>query len=561
MYNRLPRIYPLIFILLASIIFSGCKREIPVFNVAISDSIRTLDPQYATTNAEKTVIANIFAHLARYNKDGELTLYAADSYTVSPDKLTHTFTIKKNLYWQNSEPVTAHDYVYAIERIYGGSPYAAALKGFGIIAAARNDHTLELRLSKPTADIRHIFAESYTAPCNRDFLISTKGKYGLTLETTPSCGAYKLNSRGTADIRHIFAESYTAPCNRDFLISTKGKYGLTLETTPSCGAYKLNSRGESHATLWGNTEDNRDSRIKISTGTAYSVNTQLELFNSEKLDIIYVDETAVKGIKKPAEAAITTLENTVSVLAFNTESSVFSNPQLRRAFIPSARVAKEAEGKLLPKGIGEGERLFNPTELSIEEFRKILAELSLTELPAVKFITTDTYKSLATDYAKDKNNTFGTLISPQVLTAEDFNTALESGSAVKFITTDTYKSLATDYAKDKNNTFGTLISPQVLTAEDFNTALESGSFDIAIYTLTGSSNDTLGFLSYFLQGNPKNYTKISNESFNTAIEEKDTATAQRLLAENYYLYPIDYPKEYIVARKSLGEFIQRAGVY
>src|SRR5690606_25436271 len=40
----------------------------------------------------------------------------AESWDISEDGLTYTFTLRKNSIWSNGDPVTAHDFVWAWKR-------------------------------------------------------------------------------------------------------------------------------------------------------------------------------------------------------------------------------------------------------------------------------------------------------------------------------------------------------------------------------------------------------------------------------------------------------------
>ena len=62
----------------------------------------------------RTVLWNILEPLTRM-VDGVVTPAGAEDWTVSDDGLTYTFTLRDN-HWSDGEPVTAGDYLYAIQR-------------------------------------------------------------------------------------------------------------------------------------------------------------------------------------------------------------------------------------------------------------------------------------------------------------------------------------------------------------------------------------------------------------------------------------------------------------
>lgn len=56
-------------------------------------------PQSATDAASKTIIENLYEGLVELDENGSPQLAAAENYTVSPDGLTYTFTLKSDRFW------------------------------------------------------------------------------------------------------------------------------------------------------------------------------------------------------------------------------------------------------------------------------------------------------------------------------------------------------------------------------------------------------------------------------------------------------------------------------
>ncbi|PJH64302.1 ABC transporter substrate-binding protein, partial [Salmonella enterica] len=46
----------------------------------------------------------------------EVELGQAKSVNVSEDGKTYTYTLRDDIYWENGEPVTAHDFEFGIKR-------------------------------------------------------------------------------------------------------------------------------------------------------------------------------------------------------------------------------------------------------------------------------------------------------------------------------------------------------------------------------------------------------------------------------------------------------------
>ena len=105
-----------------------------------------LDPHRAVGAGTREMLFNIFEGLMKQNPDGSLSEALAESYTISEDKTTYTFTLRKGVLFHNGEPVTPEDVVYSYERLSGqfdGTVYAEGLEGV-LVTSAGNDVTFTL---------------------------------------------------------------------------------------------------------------------------------------------------------------------------------------------------------------------------------------------------------------------------------------------------------------------------------------------------------------------------------------------------------------------------------
>jgi peptide/nickel transport system substrate-binding protein len=81
---------------------------------------RLVNPVLAFSDVDKDLSALIYSGLMKYD-NGVLVPDLAQSYTVSPDALTYTFTLKDNLHFQDGTPVTADDVAFTISKIQDSS--------------------------------------------------------------------------------------------------------------------------------------------------------------------------------------------------------------------------------------------------------------------------------------------------------------------------------------------------------------------------------------------------------------------------------------------------------
>lgn len=76
----------------------------------------SLDPHVATGNTASYVLYDLFMGLTTFDAAGKLVPGTAESWTVSPDGLTYTFTLRPGLKWSDGSPLTSADFLYAVRR-------------------------------------------------------------------------------------------------------------------------------------------------------------------------------------------------------------------------------------------------------------------------------------------------------------------------------------------------------------------------------------------------------------------------------------------------------------
>ena len=84
----------------------------------------TLDPTLGEGSSGTNVMRDLFEGLMTIDSQGKVILGQAESYTISDDKKTYIFKIRKDAKWSNGDPVTANDFEYAFKR--GINPKTAA---------------------------------------------------------------------------------------------------------------------------------------------------------------------------------------------------------------------------------------------------------------------------------------------------------------------------------------------------------------------------------------------------------------------------------------------------
>ena len=188
---------------LLGISLSGCGgKELITFTWQVDSMPQSLDPQLAESVCERTAAEHLFRGLMMLDENGQPVVDCAESYTISPDQLTYTFTLKDDLFFHSYEkdsqpvPLSAKDFVFGITRVFlpdTFSPYAQQLSGIAgssdVLAggdpsllgiSAPDDKTVIIRLSAPDETFLTKLCCPGAMPCNEEFFRSTKGSYGLS---------------------------------------------------------------------------------------------------------------------------------------------------------------------------------------------------------------------------------------------------------------------------------------------------------------------------------------------------------------------------------------------
>ncbi|MCI9122109.1 MAG: ABC transporter substrate-binding protein [Oscillibacter sp.] len=115
------------------------------------DLDESLDPHKAVAAGTKEVMFNVFEGLVKPTPDGDLIPAVAETYKISEDQLTYTFTIREGLKFHNGDPVTVSDVLWSIQRCMpGGEADIQAVEALSAIQETEaGENTVTLTLDRP----------------------------------------------------------------------------------------------------------------------------------------------------------------------------------------------------------------------------------------------------------------------------------------------------------------------------------------------------------------------------------------------------------------------------
>ncbi len=127
--------------------------------VGITQDLDSLDPHKAVAAGTDEVLFNVFEGLVKPSSDGTLVPAVAKDYTIAPDGMSYTFTLRENVKFHNGKVVTADDVVYSIKRCAGlldnSDPEVVVESALSVISAVEKvgEDTVVLTLSEPNTEL------------------------------------------------------------------------------------------------------------------------------------------------------------------------------------------------------------------------------------------------------------------------------------------------------------------------------------------------------------------------------------------------------------------------
>ncbi len=165
------------------------------FTLRIAGDPSTLDPQFASFAEEISVVKQLFRGLFTYDESLNvvpavaLEVPTTENGGISDDGLTYTIKLRSDATWSDGQPVTAHDFVYAFQRLFDPEAGAqgfyfdfyTAIEGaeefaFGegsaeqVKVSALDDYTLQLQLVREQPTLPTLLALWPASPLRQDII-------------------------------------------------------------------------------------------------------------------------------------------------------------------------------------------------------------------------------------------------------------------------------------------------------------------------------------------------------------------------------------------------------
>ncbi len=121
-----------------------------VLKAVMHSDVKIVDPIWTTAYIVRNHGYMIYDTLFALDEKGEVKPQMVDTYTVSPDKLTYTFTLRDGLLWHDGKPVTTEDCIASIKRWSARDPLGQKVMSFVDSITATDAKTFTIKLKTPT---------------------------------------------------------------------------------------------------------------------------------------------------------------------------------------------------------------------------------------------------------------------------------------------------------------------------------------------------------------------------------------------------------------------------
>ena len=491
----------ILFVLIISlflITLTGCSRgETRSFVYFIDETPKTIDPQLAESPEQITIVTNMFAGLFRKNTEHKIETDMAQSYTVSDDGLEYTFILKDNITYSkgyNAEKdtyvtasekhpaikVTAHDFVFAFERVFDKNTNSSYANVFSAIENSKNvltgtmpdsalgveavdDTTLIITLDNPDPEFISKLCLPGAMPCNEEFFLYASGAYGL------------VGSNKVAD--NILN-------NGEFDITVWNDHdGITLrrEVDSKTLINRIRLVNERGFYFEPNASKDTIENTVIPTSIERLTNedSNAEILNSKHLDLF--------------DGSL--FSNTIWTLSFNTQDEFFSNYNIRTGISNATRFMPTYTNNLYyPKANGLIPTSVTLFDESFNTFSKGIETPSDNGVEIFKLGLEQLYEQGIVDKYRVLEDV--TILVPDV---------------------EPFVDIAEQFSQLWQKELSLFFSIKILPIDELIETVESGEYQLAIYPFTASSNDVSSILSEFTTDSPQNVWNYSNETFDRSL--------------------------------------------
>ncbi len=301
--------------------------------VQIGPNPETLDPALNSSVDGGNMLVTLDETLLIIDENLEVQPGQAESYTVSDDGLTWTFTMRDGLKWSDGSELNAKDFEYSFKRVCDptvAAPYGETVMGMveGYAEAAAGDldalqvkasddgKTLTVQLAYPCSYFDKLVAFGTLSPVQQATVEANGDAWATTPETYICNGPFKITEWVPGE-RIVVSknENYAGGWDSKRIVTDEITFLLLEDSSASYAAYNsgtaqlIKDVPTEEIPSLTKAEDGGDFHVEAILGTYYlNMNTSIEPFNDVNvrkalnlaIDRDYVANVIMQGTYMPA---------------------------------------------------------------------------------------------------------------------------------------------------------------------------------------------------------------------------------------------------------------------
>lgn len=499
--------FSLFLVICLMLVTAGCGGKTgQAITCALSQEPVTLDPQIANDAAARTVITALYEGLVRLDENNQPTPGVAERWESNADATSFTFYLRKTAKWSNGDPVTAHDFQYAITRALdpqtGSTTYTPLLAIQNAAAVVQGAEASQLG-------------------------VTVLDDYTLRFDLAYSCDAFPA----------MTALPVFMPCNRTFFTQSAGKYGLDANYILGNGPFRMTNRysweHNQYINLSAASTYSGHSPVLPSTLT-FSIGT-VDVSDTKSRSVFALSSAADLANAQAAGYTISASQEITWGLCLNTQNTVLQSTAVRRAFLQTLN--RESLLQYIPAGCTTADDIITPDMTFLGK----------------------NYRSFAGEDYYLRQDVTAVSAALSALSAQ----GLSKLPSLSVLCPDdpSIKKMVNEMLASWNTAFGTYFNMEPLSQTELENRVQTGDYAIALYAVRPTNADPGSLLSQFSSTSRTNPANFHNTEYDALLQSAQQqshaaavaqyAKAEQLLNEQGVFYPIYYQKRYYAVSSAL----------
>lgn len=513
---------------------SSCGKKSSGLTVQVGPNPETLDPALNSAVDGGNMLITLFETLLIIDENNQVQPGQAESYTVSEDGLTWTFTMRDGLKWSDGTELNAKDYEYSFKRIADtalAAPYAETVVGMidGYTEAMGNPDDDGKATTTPNKDLLNVKA-------------SDDGKT-LTIKLSWPCSYFdKIVAFGTmSPVQKATVEANgdawatkpeTYVCNGPYMIS---------EWTPS--EKIVCKKNPNYNGGWDSTRivtDEITFLLLEDSSAAYAAYTsgQAQMIKDVPTEEISSFTKAEDGGDYYVDAILGTY-----YISMNLNKEPFNNKNVRKAL--SLAIDREYVANQIMQGTYSP--AYNYVGPNVVDSTGMFFDNSVANNGGSTYISSDYEANLAA--------------AKQALADAGYPNG-EGLPTITYSTNDSgYHVPLAEYLQQAFKQIGVNMTIDKVDWQSFTPMRRAGEYEMARNGWVMDYNDASNMIELFYSSNGNNDGKYNNPEFDAAIDRSKVADpvthfealheAEQIVMEDYGFIPVAYYNDFWLQSKSL----------